>query len=127
VKRTRISKQTPAMSTQMTLSLHTLPVELVYRILDNLDDKTIFMSCSNVCARLNAITGTYHRYQVTFDFIMKSYPHHLWSMWFFSRKYIILITFSVPDFKNTDFLRYYSILGCILSMKKIQRDLQIHY
>jgi hypothetical protein len=122
-----ISKETTSMSNQMTPSLHTLPVELVYRILDNLDDKAIFLSCRNICTRLNAITDTYRRYQVTFDFIMKAYTHHLWTILFFSKKYIILITFLVYDFKKTDFIGYYSILGCILSMKRIQRDLQIYY
>ncbi len=57
----------------MIPSLHTLPVELVYRILDNLDELTILLSCRNVCERLNAITDTYYRYQVFFDFIMKSH------------------------------------------------------
>jgi hypothetical protein len=54
-----------SMSNNMPLSLHTLPVELVYRILDSLDDATIFLSCRNVCTRLNAIIDTYKRYQVT--------------------------------------------------------------
>jgi hypothetical protein len=53
----------------MTLSLHTIPVELVYRILDNLEELTILLSLRNVCTRLNAITDTYHRYQVSFNFI----------------------------------------------------------
>jgi hypothetical protein len=48
----------------MFLSLHTLPVELVYRILDHLDDKSLFLSCTNICRRLNDIIDTYHRYQV---------------------------------------------------------------
>jgi len=56
----------------MALSLHTLPVELVYRIFDNLDRKTLFLSCRGVCARLNDITDAYHRYQVIFHFIMSS-------------------------------------------------------
>jgi hypothetical protein len=55
----------------MTLSLHTLPVELVYRILDNLEELTILLSLRNVCARLNDITDTYQRYQVNFNFILK--------------------------------------------------------
>ncbi|CAF4233402.1 unnamed protein product, partial [Rotaria magnacalcarata] len=41
----------------------TLPVEFIYRILDNLDEFTILYSTRNVCARLNSITDTYHRYQ----------------------------------------------------------------
>jgi hypothetical protein len=55
----------------MTLSLHTLPVELVYRILDNLEELTILLSLRNVCTRLNDITDTYQRYQVNFNFILK--------------------------------------------------------
>ncbi len=53
----------------MAASLHTLPVELVYRILDNLNNKTIFLSLSSVCTRLNTIINTYHPYQVIFSFI----------------------------------------------------------
>ncbi len=57
----------------MVSSLLTLPVELVYRILDNLNDKTMFLSLSNVCIRLNSIINTYHRYQVNFSFILEVY------------------------------------------------------
>ncbi len=56
--------RTTAMSTTAPLSLHTLPVELVYRILDNLDQLTIFLSMGGVCARLNAIIDNYHPYGV---------------------------------------------------------------
>ena len=63
-------ENTTSISTKMPPSLHTLPVELVYRILDNLDDITIVLSCRNVCVRLNAITDAYHRYQVLFHFII---------------------------------------------------------
>ncbi len=55
----------------MTLTLSTLPVELVYRILDHLNEETIFWSLRNVCQRLNDITDTYHRYQVNFSFIFQ--------------------------------------------------------
>ena len=48
----------------LPLSLHTLPIELVYRILDNLNEKTIILSARNVCTRLNTIIDAYHRYQV---------------------------------------------------------------
>lgn len=54
------------MSGELSVNLHKLPVELVYRILDNLDQQTIFLSCRNVCTRLNAITDTYRRYQVKY-------------------------------------------------------------
>lgn len=46
------------------LSLHTLPVEMIYRILDNLSDKGIFLSLLNVSQRLNTIIQSSHRYQV---------------------------------------------------------------
>jgi hypothetical protein len=50
------------------MALYTIPVELVYRILDNLDTLTIVLSCRNVCTRLNAITDSYCRYKVkSFD------------------------------------------------------------
>ncbi|CAM4791490.1 unnamed protein product [Rotaria magnacalcarata] len=49
--------------TAINLSLVSLPIELVHRILDNLDDLTILMSLRNVCSRLNLIIDTYHRYQ----------------------------------------------------------------
>jgi hypothetical protein len=48
----------------MPSSLLTLPAELVYRVLDNLNEKVIFLSLRNVCTRLNIIVDTYHRYQV---------------------------------------------------------------
>jgi hypothetical protein len=45
-------------------SLLTLPIELVYRILDHLEEWKILISVRDVCTRLNNITETYHRYQV---------------------------------------------------------------
>ncbi len=59
-----MSKETTSNFNMMPLSLHTLPVELVYRILDHLDVLTILLSCRNVCKRLDDITDNYHRYQV---------------------------------------------------------------
>ena len=52
------------MSDNLPKRFHTLPVELIYHILDQLDSLTIFLSCRNVCIRLNDITNTYSRYQV---------------------------------------------------------------
>jgi hypothetical protein len=73
VQHTFISKKTTSTSNNMALSLHTLPVELIYRILDKLDDLTLFVACRNVCTRLNTIIDTYHRYQVIFGFIMNQF------------------------------------------------------
>ncbi len=53
---------------KVTSSFLTLPVELVYRVLDYVDDATLFCSALNVCTRLNAIIDTYHRYQVNSSF-----------------------------------------------------------
>jgi hypothetical protein len=43
-----------------------LPVELVYRILDQMDKWTMLCSMQNVCTRIDMILDTYHRYQVNF-------------------------------------------------------------
>jgi len=48
----------------MTLSLHTISIELVYRILDNLDEQAIFLSMKNVCQRLDAVIESYHQFRV---------------------------------------------------------------
>ena len=56
---------------EVTSSLHRLPIELVYRILDNLDVLDILLSIRNVCAKLNVITDTYYRYKVNFIVIFK--------------------------------------------------------
>jgi hypothetical protein len=64
------------MSTKATLSLNNLPIELVYRIFDHMDDLTMLCSMRNVCIRINAITDSYHRYQVKFYFPSKSRIHH---------------------------------------------------
>ncbi len=46
------------------MSFLTLPIELIYRILDQLDDFTMISSMRNVCTHINTIVDTYHRYQV---------------------------------------------------------------
>jgi hypothetical protein len=66
-----------SMSNNIIPPFLTLPVELVYRILDKLNQLTILLSVRNVCARLNVITDTYYRYQVNLSFIFKSEFHHL--------------------------------------------------
>jgi hypothetical protein len=52
------------MSNKIIPSLLTLPVELVYRILDKMDDWTMLCSMRNVCTQINITVDTYHRYQV---------------------------------------------------------------
>jgi hypothetical protein len=60
------------MSDKNILSFHTLPVELVYRIFDNLDVLTILLSLRDVCIRLNIILDTYHRFKVKKIFSKKA-------------------------------------------------------
>ena len=80
---------------KITPSLLKLTVELVYRILDNLDQLTILLSLRNVCTRLNVITDTYHRYQVNVSFILKSDFHHLRSVIHFNSKSNLPVLFYV--------------------------------
>ncbi len=49
-----------------SLFLHTLPVEFIYRILDNLDDFTILTSLRNVFTRLNIVMDTYNSSELSF-------------------------------------------------------------
>lgn len=74
----------------MFLSLHTIPVELVYRILDHLYTEELFRSAI-ICQRLNTIVNSYHRYQVkrvtfTHDieietFFIDNYRSWFWFTW----------------------------------------------
>jgi len=50
------------MPDKKALSLDILPVEMVYRILDDLDDKALYLLIRNVCQHPNAISDSYHRY-----------------------------------------------------------------
>ncbi|CAF4060605.1 unnamed protein product, partial [Adineta steineri] len=47
----------------MPLTILTLPVEIVYRILDHQNDLTMLCSMRNVCQRFDTIIDRYHRYQ----------------------------------------------------------------
>jgi hypothetical protein len=46
------------------MSLATLPVEILYRILNHLDIHSIFVSLRYVCKRFNMITNTYNQYEL---------------------------------------------------------------
>jgi len=48
----------------MSLSIHTLPIDIIYRIFDFLNGKDLFMSINNVNQRLNDILNSYHLFQV---------------------------------------------------------------
>jgi len=60
----------------MSFSLEKLPIEMIYRVLDHLDDKHLFISINNVCQRINAIINSYQRYQVSeIKFTINFIPH----------------------------------------------------
>lgn len=56
-----------------TECLSTLPVEILYRIFDNLDIQTIFLSLRYVCKQLYLTTNSFYRYNFNFKSIAKPY------------------------------------------------------
>ncbi len=52
------------MSKTAVPSLTTIPLELVYRILDKMTPEDIMISLRGVCQRLNDVTDTYSPYKV---------------------------------------------------------------
>ncbi|CAF0828893.1 unnamed protein product [Adineta steineri] len=58
-----------------TPSICTLPVELIYRILDTLDNETILFSFGYTCKRFQTIIHTYKQYKLNFKLISKRYFH----------------------------------------------------
>ena len=57
---------------KMSLTLQNLPIEMLYRILDHLNDKTLYLSFINVCQRLNRIIYSSQRYKVNHYFFLVS-------------------------------------------------------
>jgi hypothetical protein len=49
----------------MSSSLQTLPIELIYRILDHEDILTIIWSMRHLCPRIDETIDNYHRFQVS--------------------------------------------------------------
>ena len=59
------------MSIETIPSLNTVPVEIVYRILDQLDLRDIIFSMHEVCTRLNTIVYSYYQYMVHTVHVLK--------------------------------------------------------
>ena len=59
------------MAEERPASLDSLPVELLYRVLDGLSCEEIFFSFGHVCRRFRRITQTYHRYKIDLSLISK--------------------------------------------------------
>jgi hypothetical protein len=86
------------MSNNFIPFLLTLPVKLLYRILDNLDQLTILLSLRNVCIRANTIIDTYHRYQVNFTSFLKLDFHHLQRVVHINNELHFLVLYSYTKF-----------------------------
>jgi hypothetical protein len=56
-------------------SLHTLPVEIIYNIMDKMDELNIILSLRNVCSRLNLVIDSYKRYEA-FKKLVMSYDRY---------------------------------------------------
>ena len=65
------------MSHQAAASLPTLPVEMLHRILDELDGTTIFLSVRDVCQSLRAAVESHRRYALDFISVSKPNFHRL--------------------------------------------------
>lgn len=52
------------MSLNCEPNFSTLPMDLIYRILDYLDPLEVLLSIRDTCMRLNVLTDIYHRFQV---------------------------------------------------------------
>jgi len=57
----------------MSLSIHALPIDIIYRIFDHLNEKDLFMSTNNVNQRLNAILDSYQPFQVSLTKTLPSF------------------------------------------------------
>jgi len=57
----------------MPLSIHALPIDIIYRIFDHLKPKDLFIAANNVNQRLNAILHSYQRFQVNLTNILNSF------------------------------------------------------
>ncbi len=78
-----------------TLSLATLPVDIIYRILDHIDVQDIYMSARNICQRLDNIIDTYKRYQVDSTrqtFMFSEFLSNNWNIFLMKRKFYLVVT-----------------------------------
>lgn len=60
-----------------SVSLDTLPIELVYHICRNLDIRTILFSLRNVCKRFYTIINNYNQYELDLSSISKNEFHRI--------------------------------------------------
>jgi hypothetical protein len=110
-------QQFSSMSDKIKLSLLTLSVELIYRIIDHMDDRTLFLTMTNVCTRLTTIIDTYHRYRVNFFILSMFYFHHLQNIIHSFLKYksylCSILSSNAMRYCETAFTRLYTSLRYI--------------
>jgi hypothetical protein len=90
-------------------SLYSLPVEIFYRILDDVDGQTIVLSFRNVCTKFEAIANSYNRYKLdltsisnnNFDFVC----HHI------RAESIISLTLSNGEKTPDEIDRFFSLVA----------------
>jgi predicted RNA-binding protein with PIN domain len=85
------------MSEHTIPSLLTLSADLVYRILDNMDDWTMLCSIQNVCTRIDTILATYDRYQVNFSLFFIFDVPYLQNITHSYNKYRTSVIFTEPE------------------------------
>lgn len=78
-------------------SLLTLPIQVVYLILDNLQPADLLISAFNVSSRLNSMIESYHPYQVN-DQIFVSLRGYF-DGFFAIATYVLHFRFPEPDFR----------------------------
>ena len=61
-------------------SLLTLPIHLVYQVLDHLQPKYLLLSAYDVCTHLNSIIDSYHPYQVKTTSILTVFNYFLFNV-----------------------------------------------
>mgnify|MGYP002394139145 FL=1 len=79
----------------MSLSIHSLPIDIIYRIFDHLSKKDLFIAANNVNQRLNTILNSYQRFKVNLTNILTSFACKLPHAHFNN---IILTRLSAPKF-----------------------------
>jgi hypothetical protein len=65
------------MSNIIIASFANLPIELIYRILDQLDPLNILISVHGVCTQFDQIIDTYDPYQVNFTIMHAKDSSHV--------------------------------------------------
>jgi hypothetical protein len=100
-----------------TSTLDTLPVEILYRLFDNLDIETIVLSLRYVCKHLYLTTSSYNRYRLNFKSISK--PNFLFICQLIPFENVISLTLSNDD-KTREQIQLFLSLFNIEQLTRLQ-------